>query len=560
MDSRRLIIFVIISLGILLLWEKYFAPAPSIHGSAGVEQANRVLPNNNVNDVNYKLKNSKLITVTTDVLQAQISLVGGDIRGLDLLKQGKQDNPKEPYQLLYANPDNNVDLGSKGVFIAQSGLVSDSNVALPSHSSLYSVDKYNYVLEPSAQEVQVVLKATESGGQEVFKTYTFKRNSYIVDISYRIINNTNASLGNVSAYWRILRNKDIQDNDSRFVHTFAGGTYYTNEDKFHKIAISDILKNEASYPEQVSNGWVGFVQHYFGVVWLLNPYGYDTVCDDGVRCRLNFKEVDNNLISVGLLTDLPTIKAHSTYSIAVPLFAGPEQYSALITSAPELERVKDYGWVYIFSTPLFWLLVKLYDFVKNWGYAIILLTLVVKLVLYPLTRASYISIAKMKALAPRVELLRKEYGDDKMKLQQAMMQMYRTEKVSPIGGCLPMLLQIPVFIGLYWALLSSVELRQATFLWIHDLSLPDPYYILPVILAITTYVQTLFNPPPTDPVQAKMMKIMPLAFSVMFFFFPAGLVLYWLVNNLLTILQQWYVNNHVALKKVDRKKIVHKKK
>ena len=217
-------------------------------------------------------------------------------------------------------------------------------------------------------------------------------------------------------------------------------------------------------------------------------------------------------------------------------------------------RIKDYGWVYIFATPLFALLVKIHELLQNWGWSIILLTIIVKAILYPLTRASYISMAKMKELAPKIEKLRQQYKDDKVKLQQSMMQLYKSEKVNPVGGCLPMILQIPVFIGLYWALFSSVELRQATFLWINDLSLPDPFYILPVLLAITMFLQTFMNPPPADPVQAKMMKIMPLAFSVMFFFFPAGLVIYWLVNNILSILQQWYVNKHVTLKKLNRSK------
>ena len=313
-------------------------------------------------------------------------------------------------------------------------------------------------------------------------------------------------------------------------------------------------KGNVSYPENTTNGWIGFIQHYFATLWLLDANNHQAVCTNGINCRLSFKPMGNNLVSAGLLTDLPTIAANSTFSLAVPLFVGPEAYNVLTKAAPHLELTKDYGWVYIFATPLFWLLVKLFEFVHNWGYAIILLTLTVKLVLYPLTRASYISMAKMKALAPKIEQLKEQNSDDKAKLQASMMQLYKTEKVNPIGGCLPMILQIPVFIGLYWALLSSVELRNATFLWIHDLSTPDPYYILPIILAGTMFLQTFLNPPPSDPVQAKMMKIMPLAFSVMFFFFPAGLVLYWLVNNVLSMSQQWYVNKHVTLRRANRDK------
>jgi YidC/Oxa1 family membrane protein insertase len=300
---------------------------------------------------------------------------------------------------------------------------------------------------------------------------------------------------------------------------------------------------------------VGFAEHYFTGLWLLNPYEHAPVCANGVQCRFNFKNVDGNLASSGLMTDLPLIQAHSNYSIDVPMYAGPQEYHSLLAAAPELERTKDYGWVYIFATPLFWLLVHIFEFVKNWGWSIVLLTLSLKVVLYPLTRASYKSMARMKALTPKMAKLKEQYGDDKAKLQQATMAMYREEKVNPVGGCLPMLLQIPVFIGLYWALLGSVELRQAHFLWINDLSRPDPYYILPAVLAVTMFLQTFLNPPAADPVQAKMMRIMPLAFSIMFFFFPAGLVVYWLVNNVLSMAQQWYVNNHVAVdKKHDKKK------
>ena len=397
------------------------------------------------------------------------------------------------------------------------------------------------------------MKSSENG-VDVIKTYTFKRGSYIVDIGYQIVNSTANPLTGISAYWSLLRDEAAPDGETKFVHTFTGPAYYTDDSKFETLKFSNVNKGDVSYPENTNNGWVGFIQHYFATLWLLNANNHQPVCSNGINCRLSFKPMGNNLVSAGFLTDLPTIASHGTFAVSVPLFAGPEEYSVLTAAAPHLELTKDYGWVYIFATPLFWLLVKLFGFVQNWGWAIILLTLSVKIVLYPLTRASYISMAKMKALAPKMEQLKAQHGDDRAKLQAAMMQLYKSEKVNPIGGCLPMILQIPVFIGLYWALLSSVELRHAGFLWIHDLSTPDPYYILPIILAGTMFLQTFLNPPPSDPVQAKMMKIMPIAFSVMFFFFPAGLVLYWLVNNVLSMSQQWYVNNHVTLRKTNRKK------
>lgn len=556
MDSRRLMVFILLSLGLLFLWEKYVQPeqktpvtATSSNNTAVTQpQNNNQIGNDTNTNSDQVASNGQTITVTTDLIQAQISTRGGDLQDVDLLKHGSSHNPKQPYPLL---------LNSNGrTFIAQTGLVANSlpnNGGLPTHTSIFTADKTNYVLQPNQDSMVVNLTTTDANGVQIIKSYTFKRNSYTIDVSYQIANNGTTDLSGVSAYWRLLRDEQEPAGETKFANTFTGPAYYTNDAKFNTLKFSKLADNDASYPENTNNGWVGFIQHYFTAVWMLNAYNSPVVCSDQVICRLNFKAV-GNLASAGILTDLPTIKAHSSYNITVPLYAGPEEYSILVKTAPHLELTKDYGWVYIFATPLFWLLVKLFDLVHNWGWSIVLLTLVVKTVLYPLTRAGYIATAKMKALAPKIETLKSQYGDDKAKLQQAMMQLYRSEKVNPIGGCLPMLMQIPVFIGLYWALLSSVELRQAHFLWIPDLSNTDPYYILPIILAITMFLQTFLNPPPADPVQARIMKIMPLAFSVMFFFFPAGLVLYWLVNNVLSIAQQWYVNNHVTLRRQNRQK------
>lgn len=545
MDSRRLVLFIVLSLGLMLLWEKFLAPQPSASTSNTPVTASSTTAaiNNNqiVNDNNTVTSaTGSNITVTTDLFQVQINTLGGDLLGVNLLNHGKQDNTKEPYPLLMKD--------GKRVFIAQTGLVGVNG--LPTHTAVFTSEKTNYILVPNEKTLTVDLKYSQNG-IDITKRYTFTRDSYVINISYQITNDTLNPISGVSAYWRLLRDDEAPDGETKFVHTFTGPAYFTSDAKFNTIKFSNLAKNDVSYPEATNNGWVGFIQHYFAALWLLNGYNQEQVCTNGVNCRLNFKPV-GDLASAGVLTDLPVIKAGSTYTVGVPLFVGPEDYKVLAKTAPNLELTKDYGWVYIFATPLFWLLVKIFDFVNNWGVAIILLTLVVKAVLYPLTRAGYISMAKMKALGPKMEALKAQYKDDKVKLQQAIMGLYRNEKVNPIGGCLPMLMQIPVFIGLYWALLSSVELRQAGFLWIHDLSLPDPYYILPVVLAITMFLQTFLNPPPSDPVQAKMMKIMPVAFSIMFFFFPAGLVLYWLVNNILSMAQQWYVNNHVTLRRKDR--------
>lgn len=559
MDSRRLIIFIALSLGLLILWDKYVEPphptslntTRTITSAANATTSNGSISANQISSENTSssLANAKIITVTTDMIQANISTVGGDLRDINLLTHGADNDKKQPYPLLLDE--------DKRVFIAQTGLVSGNGVNLPNHNTIFTTNEYNYTLKPNEDTLIVNLNDSESG-IDVVKTYIFKRGSYVVDISYQISNDTNTPLNQVSAYWRLLRDTATPEGETKFASTFTGAAYYNSSEKFNKIKFSDITKNDMSYPEKTDDGWAGFIEHYFATMWLLDANGMQKVCMNGVTCRLNFR-AEGDLVSGGILTDLPTIAPHTKYAISVPLFAGPESYKVLASVAPHLELIKDYGWVYIFATPLFWLLVKLFDFVQNWGYAIILLTIVVKMVLYPLTRSGYISMAKMKALSPKIADLKTQYGDDKVKLQTAMMQLYKSEKVNPIGGCLPMVLQIPVFIGLYWALLSSVELRQASFLWIHDLSRPDPYYILPVVLAITMYLQTFLNPPPADPVQAKMMRIMPVAFSVMFFFFPAGLVVYWLINNVLTMAQQWYVNNHVTLRRKNREMLKHKK-
>jgi YidC/Oxa1 family membrane protein insertase len=549
MDSRRLIIFVLLSVGLLFVWDKYFAPKPNLNNTA-----NSAVVSNNINKNNYS-NNSQdnintnivesTVLVSTDLFQAKISTRGGNLIELDLLNHGENNDPKTPFKLLTKT--------ESSVYIIQSGLLSQ-NIKLPDLNSIFTTPKLSYVLSGSQDKLDIPLEFKLSDNIKIIKNYQFSRKSYIVLISYKIINLQNQPLNGISAYWRVLRDENTPSGQIKFTNAYTGPIYYNLDNKFNKVSFKDLSKNDVSYPEIVNNGYVGIIQHYFASLWLMNAYGYKSVCDNGIICRLNFKKTDNNLFSSGLITDLPSINKNSSYDISVPLFIGPEEHNILSTTAPDLVRIKDYGWVYIFATPLFALLVKIHELLQNWGWSIILLTIIVKAILYPLTRASYISMAKMKELAPKIEKLRQQYKDDKVKLQQSMMQLYKSEKVNPVGGCLPMILQIPVFIGLYWALFSSVELRQATFLWINDLSLPDPFYILPVLLAITMFLQTFMNPPPADPVQAKMMKIMPLAFSVMFFFFPAGLVIYWLVNNILSILQQWYVNKHVTLKKLNRSK------
>ncbi|MFN7094929.1 MAG: membrane protein insertase YidC, partial [Burkholderiales bacterium] len=319
MDSRRLVIFILLSLGLLFLWEKYISPPPAPANNTQTATPSATSSNQPItasqvaNESAVALANTQIITVTTNLIQAQISPLGGDLRNVSLLNHGRQDDVKQPYQLLL-DTDNRV-------FIAQTGLVANANYSLPTHNSVFIPEKYNYVLEPNQDKVVVKLKAIATNGLEIIKTYTFKRNSYIADVGYQIINNTDQALSGVTAYWRLLRDEQAPGGETKFANTFTGPAYYTNDAKFNTIKFSDLAKNDVTYPELTNNGWVGFIQHYFAAIWLLNQYNTHSVCSDGVQCRLNFKPV-GNLASAGVLTDLPVIQPHSSYSISVPLFVG----------------------------------------------------------------------------------------------------------------------------------------------------------------------------------------------------------------------------------------------
>ena len=321
--------------------------------------------------------------------------------------------------------------------------------------------------------------------------------------------------------------------------TFTGPAIYTEAKKYQKVEFSDIEKNKVDVEKKASNGFVAMVQHYFVSSWILG---------DGLSRDLFMRKVDNNLYAAGMITPLESIAPGASKSIEAKLFIGPQEEKVLEALAPGLELVKDYGWLTILAKPLYWLLDKLYSFIHNWGWAIMALVLLLKIAFYWLNAKAYASMAKMKAINPKIMEMRERLKDRPQEMQVAMMKIYKEEKVNPMGGCFPIMVQIPVFIALYWVLLSSVEMRNAPWvMWIHDLSAPDPYFILPVVMTLTTMLQTALNPAPPDPLQAKLMWFMPLIFSVMFFFFPAGLVLYWITNNVLSIAQQWMINTRMGV-------------
>ncbi len=380
------------------------------------------------------------------------------------------------------------------------------------------------------------LDATTPDGVRVVKTLTFRRSSYVVDIAQEITNATAAPLV-TQAYFHLTRDGKSPADDKAMLQTFTGAAVYTEQDKFVKVSFGDMDKAKAPYPKNADDGWVAMVQHYF-VSALLPP--------DKTPREYYTEKISDDFYRAGVKIPLAEIPAGGTATASARLYTGPEEQDNLKAVAPGLDLVVDYGWLTVIAAPLFWVLEWCYRWLGNWGLAIIALTVLIKLVFFPLSAASYKSMARMKQVTPRLMKLRETYGDDRAKLNQAMMELYKQEKINPLGGCLPIVVQIPVFIALYWVLLASVELRQAPFYgWIRDLSVPDPFFILPALMMGSMVIQTKMSPTPPDPVQAKVMQIMPFAFGVMFFFFPAGLVLYWLVNNCLSIAQQWQITRMI---------------
>ena len=425
------------------------------------------------------------------------------------------------------NPMVLFDRSVERTYLARSGLIGGD---FPNHTTVFTASAGPRDLG-TGNDVSITLTA-DKGGAKLAKTYVFKRGSYVIDTRFDVTNDGTAPI-NPTLYMELARDGGAVEQ-SRFYSTFTGPAVYTDGDKFHKITFADIDKGKAQVPAPTDSGWVAMVQHYFASAW---------IPADNVKREYYVNRVDTNFYRIGIQEPLGTVAPGASVSATARLFAGPQQARMLESITPGLDLVKDYGWLTIVAKPLFWLLEKIHALLGNWGWSIVALTVLIKLVFFPLSATSYRSMAKMKDLQPRMTAIRERHKGDPQKMNQEMMTLYRTEKVNPLGGCLPIVIQIPVFMALYWALLSSVEMRGAPWIgWVHDLSTPDPFYILPVLMAVSMFVQTKLNPTPPDPVQAKVMMFMPIAFSVMFFFFPAGLVLYWVVNNCLSIAQQWSMN------------------
>jgi YidC/Oxa1 family membrane protein insertase len=546
MDTQRLILLFIFGFSLLMLWEAWerehrpkppavqatqpavpapaktpsVAPAPGqIAPSAPAEAAGEV------------------VRITTDLVIAEIDTRGGTLKRLELLRHKDSNDPDK--NLVLVSPAHQYEV--------QTGLAGEGG---PNHRSLWRVAPGPRALAPGAESVELRLTAQGRDGLEVEKTFTFKRNSYVIDVSLQLRNGGSAPLSTY-AYFQLTHDGKPEGNRNSVAETFGAQSFtgfavYSEERKFEKVHPSDLDKGKPDHIKQAKDGWLAFVQHYFVSAWLA-PQGM-------ARDYLMEKRQDGTY-AARLLVPV-SLAPGASATVAVPLYAGPQEKRRLEEAASGLDLVVDYGWLAIIAWPLFWLLEKLHALTSNWGVAIILLTVLIKLIFFPLSAASYKSMAKMKLVTPRLTKIREMYANDRQKMNQAMMELYKTEKINPLGGCFPILVQIPVFIALYWVLLAAIELRHAPFmLWIKDLAALDPYFVLPILMTVTMVVQTKLNPVPPDPVQAQVMKYMPYVFSIFFFFFPAGLVLYWLVNNILSILQQWQIQ-----RMFDRDKPAHAKR
>ncbi len=541
MDIQRLILFIVFSFSVFLLWDAWMAyerPQGPQSGTPGVASGRdesvpaptaavtgtptSIAPTDAAGST---LARGERIQVKTDVYEAEIDLNGGDLRRLVLTRHGSTLDRTQPLVLWADEPPH--------FYVAQSGLLGEG---LPTHKTVYQAAQRSYELDPSAQEVVVRLE-WRGEGLEVAKLITFRRSSYLIHIGYELKNGTGQPL-NVSSYFQLLRDATPPAGESSLTPTYTGPAWFTQAGKFRKHPFSDVGKDPKEDVLLATDGWIAVLQHYF-LSAFLPP--------EGVQREFYTRKLPGDLYATGVILPIGTVAPGATATVSMPIYAGPQEQATLKELAPGLDLAVDYGLLTVIAAPIFWLLAWIHKGVANWGWAIIILTVLIKLAFYPLSAASYKSMAKMKVLAPRLQRLKEQYGDDRQKLHQAMMELYKTEKINPLGGCLPILIQIPVFIALYWVLLYSVEMRHAPFaLWIQDLTAPDPYYVLPVLMGISMYVQAKLNPTPPDPIQAKVMTILPVVFSVFFIFFPAGLVLYWVVNNLLSILQQWRINHVLA--------------
>ncbi|HLS17324.1 MAG TPA: membrane protein insertase YidC [Paenalcaligenes sp.] len=566
MDIRRTILWLIFAFSVLLLWNNWqtYNGRPSIFGTLPAEESVAQDQNSNnaqdsaetsrpdsdasipqaqqpqertadaqVPQEEHEQSQSELVHIQTEVFNLTFDTVGAQLIQADLLRYEAPGDKEAAMPLLSRTGDS--------VYLAQSGIIGADAQEYPNHLMPYRLVSEDNNTETGT--IDIVFEA-QTDAVRVLKTYKLKEDSYDIEVSYDIENLTDQPIS-PSIYFQLERDGNNPPDSSRLYRTFNGPVVYSDIKEFEKVSFSDLDKNKASYVDAADNGWIGFVQHYFATAW---------VPPQGVERKNEVLKVGENRYVARAIESIGDIEPNAQKTITAHLWVGPQDQQAMAELAPGLDLVVDYGWLTIISKPLFTILTWIHSLIGNWGWSIVVLTVLIKLIFYPLSAASYRSMARMKQVTPRMQALREKYGDDRAKLNQAMMELYRNEKINPLGGCLPMLVQIPVFIALYWVLLGSVEMRGAPWiLWIKNLAAPDPYFILPAVMMATMFLQIRLNPTPPDPMQARIMMIMPLVFGGMMFFFPAGLVLYWVVNNALSIAQQQYITRRIQKDEAAKK-------
>ena len=547
MDNIRPILFALLAVVLFLLyqaWQEDYGPqplpptqpstvestVPDVPSTAPdvPSPASPATPAGPASDIRSPATGSRIVRVKTDVLDLEINTLGGSIVSAKLPQMPLSlDNPDVVKQLLTTDPFR--------YYVAESGLIgSDDNLAPKHDKAIYTAEKTDYALADGQDSLRVTLTWSNGQGVEVSKHFTFKRGLYDVIVEHEVTNNSGQTWSG-REYQQLKRSSFKEETDSMFMVFYTGAGIYTAEDKFDKYDFEEL--QETTINKETTGGWISYLQHYFVGAW---------VPAQDQRNTLYSKDLKNDRFLLGTYGPGKSLNNGETATFSSQLYIGPKLNKQLKEVAEGLELTRDYGFLAVIAKPMYWVLEKIHNYIGNWGWAIIIFTVLLKLVFYKLSETSYRSMAKMKKFTPRIQALKDRYGDDKQRMQQAMMELYKKEKVNPLGGCLPMLIQIPFFITLYWVLMESVELRQAPWiLWIQDLSIKDPFFILPIIMGASMFIQQKLNPAPPDPMQAKIMQALPIIFTVFFAFFPAGLVLYWVDNNVLSITQQYIITKRI---------------
>ena len=571
-DIRRTALWVVFTMSLVLLWDGWqkhngqpsmfnpgkavaTAPAAAAPGSASVPAASVATgtPGQAPALPSAPAVVGEKIVIRTDVLTVTVDTLGGDIVRAELPQYLTSADPEVTAQLLQMvglqkkpefKPQPVVLFNADQNYRAQTGLVSTQGTGLPTHTTLLTAQPGERSLVAGQDEIKLRMESPEVGGVKLIKTLTFKRGAYTVGVTHEVVN-TGSTPVTPQVYLQLVRDGSLTAGGAAFTPSFTGPAVYTDKSKFHKIEFKDIDKGKVDIDKTANDGWVAMIQHYFASAWLV-PEARSR--EFFVRKLPGQAGVVGDAYASGMVVTLDTLAPGATTTTQATLFAGPQEEDKLSALASGLARVKDYGWLTILAEPLFGLLTWLHGLIGNWGWTIVALVLLLKAALYWLNASAYKSMAKMKAVAPRIAEMKERLKDKPQEMQSEMMRIYKEEKVNPVGGCLPIFLQMPIFMALYWVLLSTVEMRQAPWtLWITDLSVRDPYFILPLLMMASSLFQVWLNPPAADPMQQKMMWLMPVAFGVMFFVFPAGLVLYWLTNNILSIAQQWLINRRLGV-------------